>query len=95
MNNGDLFNSARNISWYANTLLVDPNDENTVMVGGLNLFRSTMAVSIWFRSHQLLSMRISITLNETRQTVIYGFAMMVGYIEVQTMASPGTTAAED
>ncbi len=40
-NNGDLFNSARNISWYANTLLVDPNDENIVMVGGLNLFRST------------------------------------------------------
>lgn len=41
VNNGDLFNSARSISFYANTILVDPNEENTVIAGGLNLFRST------------------------------------------------------
>ncbi len=41
MNNGDLFNSARSISFYANTMIIDPNEENNVIVGGLNLFRST------------------------------------------------------
>ncbi len=39
-NNDDLFNSARNLSWYANTIYVDPQEENYVIVGGLNLFNS-------------------------------------------------------
>ncbi len=40
-NNGDLFNSTRSLSFYANTILVDPNEENNVIVGGLWLFNST------------------------------------------------------
>ena len=39
-NNGDLFNSARDLSWYANTIYVSPFNENNVIVGGLNLFNS-------------------------------------------------------
>ncbi|HLF65228.1 MAG TPA: hypothetical protein VI603_15795 [Saprospiraceae bacterium] len=39
-NNGDLFNSEASIAFYANTLYVDPLEENYVMVGGLNLFNS-------------------------------------------------------
>ncbi len=39
-NNGDLFNSSLNLSWYANTIYVDPSEENYVIIGGLNLFNS-------------------------------------------------------
>lgn len=38
--NGDLFNSGASIAWYANTIYVDPTEENYVVVGGLNLFNS-------------------------------------------------------
>ncbi len=39
--NGDLFNASNSLSWYANTLLVDPVFENTLLIGGLNLFSSS------------------------------------------------------
>ncbi len=39
-NNGDLFNSSGSLSWYANSIYVDPFEENYVIVGGLNLFNS-------------------------------------------------------
>lgn len=39
--NGDLFNSASDISWYTNAIYVDPGNENNVIAGGLNLFSST------------------------------------------------------
>lgn len=38
--NADLFNSARNASWYTNTIYVNPFNENNVIVGGLNVFTS-------------------------------------------------------
>ncbi|MFZ1676282.1 MAG: 3-coathanger stack domain-containing protein [Saprospiraceae bacterium] len=38
--NGDLFNSGSSFSYYANTIYVDPFEENYVIVGGLNLFNS-------------------------------------------------------
>jgi len=40
-NNGDLFNSASEFAWYANTIYVNPLSENNVIIGGLNLFTST------------------------------------------------------
>ncbi len=55
-NNGDLFNSSRSLSWYANTLYVDPNNENNVLVGGLNAFQSTDG---------------GVTLNEVTATAIH------------------------
>ncbi len=35
------------IAWHAMTLAVDPNNENTVWAGGLNLYRSTDACTSW------------------------------------------------
>lgn len=40
VNNGDLFDASRNLAWYANSIYVDPEDELSIIVGGLNLFRS-------------------------------------------------------
>jgi photosystem II stability/assembly factor-like uncharacterized protein len=39
-NNGNLFGSPPEQSWYDNTIYVNPNNENNVIIGGVNLFNS-------------------------------------------------------
>jgi hypothetical protein len=39
-NNGNLFGAPPEQSWYDNTIYVNPNNENNVIVGGVNLFNS-------------------------------------------------------